>query len=80
VRVQAVIDDQGVALNDALVAGELSAGRLFQISAVELGDYGYFLAYPRGALGTPGLKAFRDWIMAEANSREAGFPLSVAAS
>ncbi len=68
VRVQAVIDGQGVALYDRLVADELAAGRLFQISAVELSDYGYYLAYPRGALGAPALKAFRDWILTEANS------------
>jgi DNA-binding transcriptional LysR family regulator len=68
VRVQAVIDGQGVALNDRLIAAELTAGRLFRISTVELGNYGYYLAYPRGALDTPELKAFRDWIMAEADS------------
>ncbi len=66
VRVQAVIDGQGVALNDALVADELAAGTLVQISPVELGDYGYFLAYPKGALDRPELRAFRDWIMAGA--------------
>ena len=66
VRVQAVIDGQGLALNDDLVAPELAAGQLFRISSVELGSYGYHLAYPRGALDTPELKAFRDWIMAEA--------------
>ncbi len=70
VRVQAVIDGQGAALNDSLVAAELSAGRLFQISAVELCDYGYYLAYPRGALDNPGLKAFHDWILGEAKSDE----------
>jgi len=66
VRVQAVIDGQGVALNDGLVDGELTAGRLVRLSPVELGNYGYYLAYPRGALDVPGLKAFRDWILAEA--------------
>jgi DNA-binding transcriptional LysR family regulator len=43
VRVQAVIDGQGVALYDRLVADEVTAGRMFQISAVELSDYGYRL-------------------------------------
>ena len=33
---------------------------------VELSDYGYHLAYPKGALSNPSLKAFRDWIVAEA--------------
>ena len=63
VRVQAVIDGQGVALNDVLVAPELAAGRLFQISPVELVDYGYYLCYPADALANPALQAFRDWIM-----------------
>lgn len=66
VRVQAVIDGQGLALNDGLVAGELTGRRLFKISTVELSTYGYYLAYPRGAPTTAGLKAFRDWILAEA--------------
>lgn len=68
VRVQAVIDGQGFALNDALVAGELAAGRLVRVSPVTLADYGYFLAYPNGALDGPALRAFRDWIVAEAGS------------
>jgi len=68
VRVQAVIDGQGVALNDVLVAAELSAGTLVAISDVRLDDYGYFLAYPEHALDDPSLRAFRDWIVAEATS------------
>jgi DNA-binding transcriptional LysR family regulator len=62
VRVQSVIDGQGVALNDALVAAELADGRLHRLSPVELTDYGYYLVYPKGALGTPGLKVFYDWL------------------
>ncbi len=67
VRVQAVIDGQGIALNDRLVAPELATGELFQVSAAELTDYGYYLAYQKGALANPALKDFRDWIMAEAS-------------
>ena len=66
VRVQAVIDGQGIALNDALVTAELAAGQLVRISDRSLEDYGYHLAYPPGALDNPALKAFRDWIVAEA--------------
>lgn len=66
VRVQAVIDGQGIALNDSLIAGELTEGRLVRISDVELEDYGYFLAYPKGALENAALRDFRDWIMDEA--------------
>ena len=67
VRVQAVIDGQGVALNDRLVAAELDDGRLTQVSDVVLADYGYYLAYAKGALSTPSIKAFRDWIASEAS-------------
>ena len=67
VRVQAVIDGQGVALYDALASAELADGRLFKLSEVELSEYGYFLVYPRGALANPALKAFRDWILSEAS-------------
>ena len=67
VRVQAVIDGQGIALNDRLVEDELSRGVLHQISEVELEDYGYFLAYPRSALDNPALRLFRDWILSEAS-------------
>lgn len=68
VRVQSVINGQGVALNDLLVAPELSAGQLREISTVGLSDYGYYLVYPSGSLDNPSLKAFRDWIMDEACS------------
>jgi DNA-binding transcriptional LysR family regulator len=68
VRVQAVIDGQGIALNDTLVAGELEAGQLARISTVELSDYGYYLAYPAAAMENPALRAFHDWIKQEADS------------
>lgn len=70
VRVQAVIDGQGVALNDSLLAAELSAGQLFRISPIELADYGYYLAYPKGALSNKALWDFRDWIIQEAGLQE----------
>ena len=66
VRVQAVIDGQGIALNDALVDDEVAGARLFPISPLALVDYGYFLVYPRGALANASLEAFRDWIVAAA--------------
>lgn len=72
VRVQAAIDGQGVALNDELVATELADGLLSKVSDVERADYGYFLAFPKGALGTPAIKIFRDWIMYEAADRQSG--------
>lgn len=68
VRVQAVIDEQGLALNDNLVEKELSNGQLFQISTIELVDYGYYLLYRKEALVNPALEAFRDWIKCEAKA------------
>ncbi|MEM7428976.1 MAG: LysR substrate-binding domain-containing protein [Pseudomonadota bacterium] len=73
VRVQAVMDGQGIALNDALVSNELGRGKLFRISAVELADYGYHLAYPAGAMNNPALSAFRDWIVGEGASEDLSF-------
>lgn len=66
VRVQAVIDGQGAALNDALVSAELTAGQLVALKEVTLEDYGYFLAYPAEARERPAVAAFHDWICAEA--------------
>jgi DNA-binding transcriptional LysR family regulator len=62
VRVQAVIDGQGVALDDALVARELEEGSLVRLSAVELASYGYFLAIPRTATRSDSVAAFIRWV------------------
>lgn len=67
VRVQAVIDGQGVAINDALVAPELDAGRLARISPVALDDYGYHLAIPPHAINNPDVKILVDWLEAMAD-------------
>jgi len=66
VRTQAVIDGQGLALNDALVIQELNSKMLFKISEITLDDYGYFLVYPAGALENKALLDFRNWIIKEA--------------
>ena len=71
VRVQATIHGQGVALNDLLAAQELDSGTLHRISEVSLDDYGYFLAYRKGAIAVPAVKAFRDWLHVEAEEFEA---------
>lgn len=63
VRVQAVIDGQGIALYDFLVDDEVAAGRLYQYRAVSLDAYGYYLVYPRGLDTASVIKTFRDWIM-----------------
>jgi len=62
VRVQAVIDGQGIALNDDLVESEMQAGKLFRLSPVELKDYGYYLAYQPGTMGNPDTEAFANWL------------------
>ncbi|MFZ1340467.1 MAG: LysR substrate-binding domain-containing protein [Paracoccaceae bacterium] len=62
VRVQAVIDGQGVALDDALVARELEEGSLVRLSPVELASYGYFLAFPRSANRSDSVTAFVRWL------------------
>lgn len=66
VRVQAVIDNQGVAINDALVSNEVSQGVLHLYEGVVLEDYGYYLIYPEQALEQSAVRAFRDWVVGEA--------------
>lgn len=63
VRVQAVIDNQGVAINDALVSNEVSQGVLHFYEDVVLQDYGYCLVYPEQALEQLAERAFRDWVV-----------------
>lgn len=62
VRVQAVIDGQGIALNDVLVSRELKEGQLVRLSDIELTSYGYFLARPRKARENPSADAFVYWL------------------
>ena len=62
VRVQAVINGQGVALNDDLVGRELEDGHLVRLSQVELATYGYFLATPRAAQSNENVDAFVHWL------------------
>lgn len=63
VRVQAVIDGQGIALNDALVARELEDGRLRRLASHQLDNYGYFLAHEPGATRNPDVAAFAEWLL-----------------
>lgn len=62
VRVQAVIDGQGVALMDTLTSREIEEGKLFRLSEFELSDYGYFLAHPRRSSAEASVEAFVDWV------------------
>ncbi len=63
VRVQAVIDGQGIALNDDLVAQEIHDGKLVRLSEVGLESYGYFLAIPPQRHKHDSVTAFTDWIL-----------------
>ena len=62
VRVQAVIDGQGIALNDDLVNRELEVGELVRLSEVELTSYGYFLIEPQYYKQQAGAAAFIKWL------------------
>ena len=64
VRVQAVLDGQGVALNDDLVGQDIRERRLFRLSEVELEDYGYFLVFRDDRAGNEAVAQFVDWIKA----------------
>lgn len=68
VRVQAVIDNQGIALNDQLISTEIENKTIFKLSNVSLDNYGYFLVYPPATLENPALSDFRHWILKEAKT------------
>ncbi len=70
VRVQAVIDGQGIALYDHLVDDEVAAGRLYQYEPIRLNEYGYYLVYPRALDADSAIMIFRDWIMQQADFGE----------
>ena len=65
VRVQAIIDGQGIGINDRLVKPELEAGTLERIKEHALEDYGYFLVHLPGAKQNPAAQVFADWLSAE---------------
>ena len=66
VRVQAVIDGQGIALMDDLVQGDLKSERLFRLSKTDLPNYGYYLVRPHSAASSEAVQSFSDWILGEA--------------
>lgn len=66
VRVQAVLDGQGIALNDELVNDEIESGRLYRLSDLALADYGYYLAYNSiTSADNPVVEKFVQWITQE---------------
>ena len=62
VRVQAVIDGQGIALMDDLVLDEVAAERLFRLSETVLPEYGYFLVQPHRTVASDAVRDFADWL------------------
>ena len=62
VRVQAVIDGQGIALNDRLIKQEIEEGKLVRLSEVELSSYGYFLARPSSGPNAHSVEEFVQWL------------------
>jgi DNA-binding transcriptional LysR family regulator len=62
VRVQAVIDGQGIALNDRLIKQEIDERKLVRLSKVELSSYGYFLARPASGRNEHSVEEFVQWL------------------
>ena len=69
--IMAAVQGDGVALGRSkLVADDLAAGRLVRPFDLALpAGYAYYVVYPPGALEAPKIRAFRDWILAEAHSQ-----------
>ena len=62
VRVQAVADGQGVALNDELIGREIEDGILYRLSNVQLDHYGYFVAVEEHRQSERTIATFTDWL------------------
>jgi len=71
--IEAALEGQGVALGRrSLVAGDLASGRLVRPFALSLPiTFSHWLVYKPDALKRRKVKAFRDWIMAEAEASRA---------
>lgn len=67
---EAALAGQGVALGrSTLVRRDLAAGRLVRPFALQLESaLSYWFLTPRGAAPTPEVRAFRDWLLAEARA------------
>lgn len=73
--VQAALDDQGIALaRSAHVADDLAAGRLVKLFKVfSPSSVAYYLVHPRTGGDRPGIRAFSDWLLAEAGMAQQEF-------
>lgn len=74
VLLQLAINGEGVALGSlALIADDLAAGRLVCPFDMTLSTGGaYHVVYPQGALNNTKVRAFRDWLMQEAELDKIG--------
>ena len=63
-RVQAVIDGQGIALWDRLVAPEIKSGQLVELTDRKLGTSGYYLVFTKDPHATQ-VQAMIDWLFAQ---------------
>lgn len=68
--VQAAISGMGIALGrEPLVCDALASGALVRpLTGVAVSQFSYWLVCPRSAINAPRLRAFRDWIFAEAET------------
>jgi LysR family glycine cleavage system transcriptional activator len=68
--IQAAINGFGVALGrSALVRGDLAAGRLVRPFDVSMpAEFAYYVVYPEASARQPKVRAFRDWLLAEADA------------
>ncbi|MEO0371237.1 MAG: LysR substrate-binding domain-containing protein [Pseudomonadota bacterium] len=73
VRVQAVINGQGVALMDDLASDELVGGKLHRLSDIALPDYGYFIVRPDRAAALEPVTVFSDWLLDAALALDKSF-------
>ena len=64
-RVQAVIDGQGIALWDRLVAHEISSGHLQYLSDIGLDEYGYYVRAKDSSLESKAVELFLNWLRDE---------------
>src|SRR5262249_1559089 len=72
--IQAAVRGEGVVLGrSALIVDELAAGRLVRPFDLSLpAGFAYYGVCPPRALRRPNVKAFRDWLLAEARSSAPG--------
>lgn len=81
VIIQAALGGQGVALvTQAFVADDLAAGRLVRLFELSLEtEFAYYIVYPADALEQSKVRAFRDFLLAEAAAEGEREPVSESA-